>query len=147
MHLTLLDNALQGTAADWLWLLPLLPLLGFVLNGLLSLIGAYHAGPADPSADGHDTAHDEAHADGGHDAGAHAAARHPFAGAVSVIGPGVLIAAFGLAAAIWLAMLERGELLAKLGRGELLTPVVQHYYTWMPVGALSIDFAFQLDQL
>ena len=27
-----------GTVAEWVWLLPLLPLLGFVINGLLSLV-------------------------------------------------------------------------------------------------------------
>ena len=43
-------HPLAGTAAEWLWLIPLLPLLGFVVNGLLSLIPAYRAGPADPSA-------------------------------------------------------------------------------------------------
>ena len=30
-------HPLSGTAAEYVWLLPLLPLLGFVLNGLLSL--------------------------------------------------------------------------------------------------------------
>ena len=43
-------HPLSGTAASFLWLLPLLPLLGFVLNGLLSLTSAYHAGPLDPQA-------------------------------------------------------------------------------------------------
>ncbi len=40
-------HPLSGTAAEWLWLLPVLPLAGFVVNGLLSLVPAYHAGPAD----------------------------------------------------------------------------------------------------
>ena len=127
-------HPLAGTAADWLWLLPVLPLAGFVLNGLLALAGAYHAGPADPSAHGH--GHDAAAA--AHDSEHHAPARHRFAAAVSVIGPAVLLAAFGLAVAIWLAM---------LGAGELGAPLVQRYYSWMPVGALQIDFSFQLDQL
>ena len=45
-------HPLAGTVAEWLWLVPLLPLLGFVLNGLLALTSAYRPGPADP-----DTAH------------------------------------------------------------------------------------------
>ena len=56
-------HPLSGTVASFLWLLPLLPLLGFVLNGLLSLTSAFHFGPDDPSAshDAHDT-HGAAHA-------------------------------------------------------------------------------------
>ncbi|HUO50942.1 MAG TPA: NADH-quinone oxidoreductase subunit L [Gemmatimonadaceae bacterium] len=128
-------HALAGTAAQWLWLLPALPLLGFVLNGLLSIVGAYHPGPADPSAAGH-----EAHgaADAPHDDGHHAPGRHRFAALTSVIGPAVLIAAFGLAVAIWMAM---------RGAGEMSAPFVQRYFSWIPAGALHIDFAFQLDQL
>ena len=42
-------HPLQGTAAEYLWLLPLLPLVGFAVNGALSLVPAYHAGPQDPS--------------------------------------------------------------------------------------------------
>jgi len=128
---------LAGTAADWLWLLPVLPLAGFALNGLLSLAGAFHPGPADPSADGHGAA--DAHAGGeAHADEHHAPARHRFAGATSVIGPAVLIAAFGLAVAIWMAMRDAGEMSA---------PLVQTYFSWIPVGALHVDFAFQLDQL
>ena len=52
-------HPLGGTIARWMWLLPILPLLGFVLNGALSLVGAYHAGPDDPGAHPHD-----AHASG-----------------------------------------------------------------------------------
>jgi NADH-quinone oxidoreductase subunit L len=129
--------SLAGTAADWLWLLPVLPLAGFVLNGLLSLAGAYHPGPADPSAASHDAAAGHAPADS-HSADAHAPTRHRFAAATSVLGPAVLIAAFGLAVAIWMAMRDAGELSA---------PIVQTYFSWIPVGALHIDFAFQLDQL
>ena len=52
-----------GTAVEWVWLVPLLPLLGFVINGALSLFSATRFGPADPSA---------AHTDAGHEG--HAAA-------------------------------------------------------------------------
>ena len=48
------SGALAGTAAEWLWVVPLLPLLGFVINGALSIIPATRLGPADPSAHGHD---------------------------------------------------------------------------------------------
>jgi len=64
--------------------------------------------------------------------------RHRHAGLVSLIGPGVLIAAFGLALAIFMAM---------RGLGEMHAPFVQRYFSWMPVGDLVVDASFQLDQL
>jgi NADH-quinone oxidoreductase subunit L len=138
-------HPLSGTAAGWVWALPLLPLLGFVLNGTLAILGSAKVGPADPSAGGHD-GHDAAHgapagaseAGGGHD-DVHAVVpqRHPYAGLVSVIGPLVLIAAFALACAICMAMVA----------AHPATPFIQRYFSWMPVGDLSIDAAFQLDQL
>ena len=135
-------HPLEGTVASYLWLLPLLPLLGFVLNGLLSLTSAFHLGPDDPGADhGHDShavaAHDES-GGGGHGDDHHPVQRHRYAGLVSLIGPGVLIAAFGLALAIFMAM---------RGLGEMHAPFVQRYFSWMPVGDLVVDASFQLDQL
>ena len=137
-------HPLSGTAARYLWLLPLLPLLGFVLNGLLSLVPAYHPGP-DDAYGRHDDAHDAGagHADtagGAHGDEHPSAGRHRFAGLVSLIGPGVLLAAFALALAIFFAMLGAGG-------SALHAPFVQQYFSWMPVGDLQIIAAFQLDQL
>ena len=138
-------HPLSGTAAEWLWLLPVLPLTGFVINGLLSLNSA-HFGPADPNTPAHhphsegaDEAPAMSHAE---QAGAvgddhHAVKRHRFAGVVSIVGPGVLILAFGLAVWIWQAMLA----------AEPRGPFIQRYFSWMPVGDLQIDAALQLDQL
>jgi NADH-quinone oxidoreductase subunit L len=138
-------HPLNGTVAEYLWLLPLLPLLGFVLNGLLSLVSAYRAGPADPGAEHGDARADAAaHADvtsgGAHGDDHHPVVRHRFATLTSLIGPGVLALTFFLAVAIFAAM--RG-----VGAGELHAPFVQRYFSWMPVGDLQIDAAFQLDQL
>jgi NADH-quinone oxidoreductase subunit L len=136
-------HPLNGTMAEWLWLVPLLPLLGFVVNGLLSLVAAYHGGPADPQLvphDAHET-HDGAHPSpgSGHVGDDHhPVARHRFAGLVTLIGPAVLIASFGLALAIFLAM---------RGAGEMHAPFVRSYFSWMPVGDLQLDWAYQLDQL
>src|SRR5262245_7902524 len=91
-HVAAGSHPLNGTAAEWLWLIPILPLLGFVINGLLSLIPAYHAGPADPTAAGHahaDHTDSADHADHGHD-DHHAPAIHKFAGITSIVGPLVL---------------------------------------------------------
>jgi NADH-quinone oxidoreductase subunit L len=142
------SHPLNGTVAEYLWLLPLLPLLGFVLNGMLSLFSAYHVGPRDPSAEhgaheaGHAAemhAHDES-GGGAHGDDHHAVKRHRFAMLTSLIGPGVLLATFGLAVAIFVAM--RGA-----GGSALHAPFIQTYYAWMPVGDLQINAAFQLDQL
>jgi NADH-quinone oxidoreductase subunit L len=134
------EHPLNGTAAGLLWLVPLLPLLGFVLNGLLSIVSAYRPGPLDPSAShGDDSAHaHEASGGGAHGDDHHPVARHRYAGLVSLIGPGVLVASFALAVAIFLAM---------RGAGEIHSPFIQRYFSWLPVGDLQIDAAFQLDQL
>jgi NADH-quinone oxidoreductase subunit L len=121
-------HPLTGTIAQWVWLLPILPLAGFVINGLLSLSGA-HFGPADPNTSGHypDSV----------TAVSHAPTRHRWAGLTSIVGPGVLILTFLLALGIWQAM--------AVAHPE--APFIQTYFSWMPAGELQIDAAFQLDQL
>jgi NADH-quinone oxidoreductase subunit L len=66
--------------------------------------------------------------------------RHRFAAITSIVGPGVLILSFLLAAAIWMAMRAAGG-------GDMAAPFVQRYFSWMPVGDMRIDAMFQLDQL
>src|SRR5688572_14941583 len=142
---TAASHPLAGTVAEYMWLLPLLPLLGFVINGLLSLDSA-RFGPGDPNTPGHHP-HSEgaAHAPAishAEQAGAvgddhHAVKRHRWAGIVSLVGPGVLILSFGLAVAMVMAMTAE----------TMETPFVQKYFSWMATGNLSIDGAFQLDQL
>src|SRR3981081_1978337 len=135
---------LSGTLAEWVWLLPVLPLAGFVINGLLSLNSA-HLGPDDPNAD-HEphsmgaaeawaVSHDEQAGVAGDDH--HGVKRHRWAGVTSIVGPGVLIASFLLALGIWQAM----------AGVHTEAPFIQRYFSWMPVGDLQIDAALQLDQL
>ncbi|HVX38924.1 MAG TPA: NADH-quinone oxidoreductase subunit L [Gemmatimonadaceae bacterium] len=150
-------HPLTGTTAEWLWVVPMLPFLGFLINGALSLFSAYHAGPADPTlAHGaHDGAHDDAHGEhaahdqahatthadtggGAHGDDHHQVKRHRFAALTSIVGPGVLLLSFLVTAAIFIAM---------RGAGEITTPFIQRYFSWMPVGDLKLDAAFQLDQL
>ncbi len=134
-------HPLADTIARFAWLIPVLPLVGFALNGLISLRAAGHPGPADPSAAGH--GHDGHAATQGHDPhghdDAHHAARHPAAGLVSIIGPGVLALTFGLALLVFNAMRGAGE--------AMHAPYVLTLFEWMPAGKLAIDVAFQLDQL
>jgi NADH-quinone oxidoreductase subunit L len=58
-------------------------------------------------------------------------------GLVSFVGPAVLIAAFGISLA---AVLQ-------LAGSHAEAPVIQRLWTWMPVGTLQVEFAFQLDRL
>ncbi|HKR55303.1 MAG TPA: NADH-quinone oxidoreductase subunit L, partial [Gemmatimonadales bacterium] len=83
------------------WLVPLLPLLGFVLNGTIALT------------------------------------RPQAKTAVSLIGPGVLLAAFGVAIAVVkdLAAVHPGA------------PAVFTYWDWIPVGPLHVTAALQVDPL
>ncbi|HEU4747834.1 MAG TPA: hypothetical protein VFS56_04980, partial [Gemmatimonadaceae bacterium] len=106
------SHPLSGTMAEWLWLLPLLPLFGFVVNGLLSLDSA-RFGPGDPNTPDHHS-HSEAAAEAprishAEQAGAagddhHAVKRHRRAGVVSIVGPGVLILSFALALGMFFGM-------------------------------------------
>jgi len=138
-------HPLSGTVAEWVWLLPVLPLTGFVINGLLSLNGA-HLGPDDPNTPGHHP-HSEGAAEASaishaEEAGAvgddhHAVKRHGWAGVTSIVGPGVLVVSFLLALGIWQAMVGV----------HMEAPFIQRYFSWMPVGDLQIDAAIQLDQL
>ena len=133
---TAVAHPLSGSIAELVWLVPVLPLLGFVINGWLSVAAASHVGPKDPSAAGHDEAghgqaQGHAHDSGG---GAHGhdhqpVARHKYATLVSIIGPGVLALSFALSVAIFLAMLGVDH----------EAPFVRTLFSWMPAGDLTID--------
>ncbi|MGH7638234.1 MAG: proton-conducting transporter membrane subunit, partial [Gemmatimonadaceae bacterium] len=124
--------AFSGTAIEWLWLVPMLPLLGFVINGALSLFPASRLGPSDPSA-----AHALHETEGAHGDDHHAVARHRFAGITSFVGPAVLILAFLLSAVIFWQFRQAAP----------DAPFIQRYFTWMVAGDLTIDAALMLDQL
>jgi len=134
-------HPLTGTVAEWVWLLPILPFLGFLINGALSLVPAFHAGPRNPDM-GHGE-HDDAaaisHAEGAGEHGDdhHAVKPHRYAGIVSIVGPLVLALSFVLA---WMIFSEMRSV-------DMEAPFVQRYFSWMPVGNLQIDAAIQLDQL
>ncbi|HEX5436863.1 MAG TPA: NADH-quinone oxidoreductase subunit L [Gemmatimonadaceae bacterium] len=143
-------HPLSGTIAEYVWVLPILPLIGFVLNGLLSLVPSYHAGPADPGA-GHGSSHahsarvehalaeQQAEHAGAPGTDSHLQARSRVASIAGVIGPLVVALSFALAVAMFVAMLKVS--------GQMHEPFVKRFFSWMPVGSLHIDWAFQLDQL
>ena len=146
----MLQNAhpLAETVARFVWWLPTLPLLGFLINGALSMFAAAKLGPADPSAADHHghsgEAHDQPHAaehgaehgaaDAGHGDHGHVV-RHKYAPIVSIVGPGVMVLAFGLALATFMAMRS----------AESPAPYINTLFSWLPVGDLKVDAALQLD--
>ena len=134
-------HPLAGTVAEWVWLLPILPLLGFLINGALSLVPAFRPGPNQPDM-GHGEHHDAAEIDHAEQAGAHgddhhAVKPHRYAGLVSIIGPAVLAISFILAWMIFSAMRA----------APMEAPFIQEYFSWIPAGSLQINAAIQLDQL
>src|SRR5213078_829981 len=56
---------------------------------------------------------------------------------VSVIGAGVLLAAFAVAVVVF----------SNFRSLHPEDPVIYRYWSWIPVGTLQVDFAFQVDQL
>jgi NADH-quinone oxidoreductase subunit L len=69
--------------------------------------------------------------------GALALRRKPAVLPVSIVGPGVLLGAFAVSLAIAVELLGAPP----------HEPLVVRLWSWMPVGALQIDLAFQVDQL
>ncbi|MGQ0540127.1 MAG: NADH-quinone oxidoreductase subunit L [Gemmatimonadaceae bacterium] len=125
-------HPLAGTAAEWIWLIPALPLLGFLINGWLALTRVSKLGPADPHAfhEGHELGAASAeHND--------APQRHRHAAIVSVIGPTVLWLSFALAAAIF----------ATLAGVHSEEPFIKSLFAWMMTGDLALNAALQVDQL
>ncbi len=103
-------------------LIVLLPLLGFLANGALALSHARRSADAV-------RAGGELDLDTGGRPATHTLP--------SLIGPGVMLAAFVLVVVNFLRM----------SAVELHDPVVVHYWTWMATGAFTVDWALQLDQL
>ena len=129
-------HPLAGTIADLVWLVPVLPFIGFLVNGMLSLLPATHMGPADPAAAGHDHGHaGEGDADYGHDD--HHVARHPYHRIVSLVGPAVLGIAFALTVGIFFA----------LSGAHAEEPFVRTLFPWLVTGDLHLNAALQVDQL
>ena len=115
-------------------LILLLPLFGFLTNGVLALIGGtrgaviIRGGRGSDDADGHEGASRDA---------SNLAARPLTHALPTWIGPGVVGGAFLLTGLNFLGMLEAGP----------HEPVVRSYWTWMATGTLGVDAAIQLDQL
>ncbi len=106
-----------------LWLIVLLPLLGFAINGVLALRAAGRSAAALRAG----------HADEPFPGGA-----RPWTHTLpSWVGPGVMLVAFVLALVNF----------AGLWGADLHEPVVRRYWSWIATGTLRIDAALQLDHL
>src|SRR5690606_21459085 len=125
--LLLQGGSAQAAASTFEPFLPglvvLLPLLGFVLNGILAL----QHGRASANAV---RAGGELDLDG-------AGGRPATHTLPSLIGPGVMLGAFLITLVNFVGMLG----------AELHEPVVIEYWTWMATGTLTVSAALQLDQL
>ncbi|MGA7990339.1 MAG: NADH-quinone oxidoreductase subunit L [Thermoanaerobaculia bacterium] len=108
-----------------LWLIPVLPLAGFVLNGLVALLAA--------------SARSEAERGGDQPKARLPRVQRLFHGIVGV-------GSVGLATVLAFASLVP-YVLESLRSPEAIAPVVQNVYTWMAAGDYSVDVAFRLDAL
>ncbi len=117
-------HPLDGTIAEYAWLLPLLPLLGAMLNGAIAMAPRLNAAAQTGSADARDAVAAES-----------APRRHAL---VSIIAVAVMALAFALTVGIFAVM---------RGVTELSVPFVRTYAEWMPAGGLTIDWGIQIDQL
>ncbi len=150
------------------WLIVVLPLVGFLLNGLASVYAARRALPVlppvgDPHWDSHHEPSEQEHHDHGtrpspvdaaaadhahdhddaHDAHDHPAGPKPWTHVLpSFVAPGVLLAAFAVAAWNWWKMCE---FMGAAGEHPVFEAV--RYFSWMPVGELQVDAALLLDPL
>jgi NADH-quinone oxidoreductase subunit L len=108
-----------------LWLIPVLPLAGFLLNGLVALVMASGRAEKERGQD-------------------QPKATLPYAQRLfhGVVGVG----ATGLAAVVAFANLVP-YVLASLASHEGIPPVVQTAYTWIVAGDFNVDVAFRLDAL
>jgi NADH-quinone oxidoreductase subunit L len=132
-----------------LGLIVLLPLLGFAINGLASLHAARSSRSA--VAVGHEHEHEHEHGEPSeqeaeatdHHAHPVTHADEPLRGVPwthrlpSIVAPGVILGAFVIALVNYFRMIG----------ADLHDPIVQTYWSWMPVGDLQVDAALQLDQL
>ena len=147
-----------------LWLIPALPLAGFLLNGLVALVAGWRR--ARKATAGWRAAHPDDHGHGDH--GAHAGDAHghedhahddhghghhahgdggPFLPYGQRLFHGVVgVASVGLAAVVAFANLVPYALASMASQGGV-GPVVQTAWKWMAAGHVSVDVAFRLDPL
>ncbi|HQN08117.1 MAG TPA: hypothetical protein PK569_11130, partial [Thermoanaerobaculia bacterium] len=137
-----------------LWLIPALPLAGFLLNGSVALFAGWRrarkstaawreAHPEDHGHDG-DAAAGHGHDDHGHDAHGPSGPFLPYGERLFYGVVGVL--SVGLATVVALANAVPYALASTASEGGI-GPVVQSVWKWMAAGHVSVEMAFRLDPL
>jgi len=112
-------HALAGRlSGNLVGFLPAIPLIGFVINGVIALSAQSGVSPGERATTARNTV-------------------------VSIVGPAVLLAAFGVAIAIFVDM----QSVASRSAAALSTPFISNGLTWMHVGNLDISWSWQLDRL
>ncbi len=145
-----------------LWLIPALPLLGFLLNGTASLIyGSLQAArrseayrkehPESEHGNGHGNGHGN-HAPESHGHGSHGDDHgHGHAGFLLPYGLRLFHGIVGVGTVGLSCVLAFGVLIpyakAALSAPEAAAPVVETLYRWISIGSFAIDIAFRLDTL
>jgi NADH-quinone oxidoreductase subunit L len=150
-----------------LWLIPALPLAGFLLNGSVALLAgwrrarkataAWREAHADEHARGDHGDHDghaaagHGHDDHGHDDHGHGHHAHGGGGPFLPYGErlfyGVVgVLSVGLAALVAFANAVPYAVASTASEGGI-GPVVQSVWKWMAAGHVSVDMAFRLDPL
>ncbi len=162
-------HPLDGTAAEWIWLVLLLPLLGALLNALISAVSEWKPGPYDPDAKhwgrggvgSHgehitgvteemrtlvEEAHDAGHVDSVHLSGEHLGADEDDVHAPVAhkwFLPVSIIGVGVMAGAFGLAL----AILMAMTGAPGAAPFVREYFTWMEAGAMRLGATIWLDQL
>lgn len=120
-------HPLAGGAAEWVWALPALPLAGALVLGIAGVWTA-RGRRLDPAAH--------------HDASPGATVAGAAWWLPTIVGPGTVLIAFGIAVAMLLSMLGAGtDALTASG------PFVREYADWMAVDRFRITWGLQLDPL
>ncbi|HRY46282.1 MAG TPA: NADH-quinone oxidoreductase subunit L, partial [Thermoanaerobaculia bacterium] len=135
-----------------LWLIPALPLAGFLLNGSVALFSGWRRArkataawrEAHPGDHGHDEHGGHAADDHGHDDHGHHGPFLPYGERLFYGVVGVL--SVGLATLVAFANVVP-YVAASLATEGGVGPVVQSVWKWMAAGHVSIDMAFRLDPL
>jgi NADH-quinone oxidoreductase subunit L len=162
-------HPLDGTAAEWIWLVLMLPLIGAFINAFISGFSEWTPGPYDPDAKhwgrrgvgSHgehisgvtsemralvEEAHDAGHVESIQLSGEHLAADEhdgPLSDNHKWFLPVSIIGVGVMAGAFGLAL----SILLAMSNVAVPVPFVREYFTWMEAGAIRLGATLWLDQL
>jgi NADH-quinone oxidoreductase subunit L len=166
-------HPLAGTAAEWLWLVVLLPLIGAAINGILAVLSGWHPGPFDPDPI-HTGEHAipqaptlveraerrtprlmtivEGHAPRPHEGPGDHGDHHDEGDEAGSHAPPTRHPFFGLVSLVSVGVMAGAFAIAvaiflEMLRAHPEAPLVLRYADWMVAGSLRAEYALHLDQL